>query len=131
MGGAYGIWMVLSSLISAVMGGGLIYLFTLKSQRKKAKAEAEVVEANADGVELSNVQTAIKIWREMSEKLSSELDEQMQKSEKLKGELISLSNEVYRLTNINTQVKHLIDKITPENFEQTVNIMKKIISNGN
>ena len=127
MGYGFGIWSVISSVLSAVLGGGMVYLFTIKSQKRKAKAEAEMVEANADGVELSNVEKAIKIWREMAESLACELEQQRKKSDELKTQIDKLTREVCRLSSINTKILHLLHKITPENLEQIVDDMKKII----
>lgn len=125
--GSYGIWMALSSLISAIMGGGAIYLFTLKAQKKKVAAEANQIEANAEGTELNNVEKAVTIWRKMAEDLAKELESQRQRSEDLKIQLENLSRQVARLTCINSKILHLLDKITPENLEQTVGEMKKLI----
>ena len=125
--GSYGIWMALSSLISAIMGGGAIYLFTLKAQKKKAAAEANQVEANAEGTELSNVEKAITIWRKMAEDLAKELDLQRQRSDELKIQIDNLSKQVAKLTCINSKILHLLDKITPENLAETVGEMKKLI----
>ena len=56
----FGLWGAISTMLSALFGGGLIFsLLTIRAQKKKANAEAK-------GSELTNVETAIKIWREMS-----------------------------------------------------------------
>lgn len=137
--GAYGIWMMLSSLFSALFGGGAMYLFTVKSKKKEAAAQAHNAEAVAETTELNNVQIAIKIWREMAEKLQEELNEQKTKSleliaeiNKLSVEVATLNKEVLRLTGINTKILRIIDKINPEypeNYERAVIEMKKIIGN--
>lgn len=126
---SYGIWMIISSLTSAILGGGAIYLFTLKSKKKEAAATARNTEALADGSELNNVEKAIKIWRDMAEKLATELEEQRKKSDELKSQLDKLTKEVSRLSCINNKILTLLDKITPENIEQTVGEMKLIIGN--
>lgn len=117
----FGIWGAVSTLISGLVGGTLISNFiTLRAQKKKANAEAK-------GSELSNVETAIKIWREMAENLSDELKEQQLKTMEMKNELEKLTKEVNRLTCINSRIVRLLDKITPENLTNTVEEIKKAI----
>ena len=114
-------WSLISTLVNVMLGGGFLFNFlTIRAQKKKANAEAK-------GSELTNVETAIKIWREMAESLSDELKEQQLKTIEMKNELEKLSNEVKRLTCINSRIVRLLDKITPENLAYTVEEIKKTI----
>lgn len=105
---------VVSLVLNAVLGGTVIVTFTtLKSVKAKAAADAK-------SSELENVNAAIKIWREMAEEMASD-----------RANLIShvegLSVEVRRLKNATNKVVKLLDKITPENMEETIDIIKQEI----
>ena len=126
----FGIWGVFSSLISAVLGGGMMYLFTLKSKKKEAAATAQNAEAMAESQELNNVEKAIAIGRKMAEDLEKELDKQRQKTLELTTQINELSKEVKRLTCINSRIMRLLDNITPDNIESTVGKMKKMIDDN-
>ena len=116
---SFGLWGAISTVLSALFGGGLIFsLYTIRAQKKKANAEAK-------SSELTNVETAIKIWREMSVSLSDELKLQQEKSTELKIQVEKLSKEVNRLTCINSRILRLLDRITPDNIETTVQEIKR------
>lgn len=112
--GSYGIYMILSGLISAVMGGGAVQLFNIRANKKKANSEASSAEAIADGQELNNVAQAIKIWKQMAEDLKLERDE--------------LKNEIKQLKSQNRTIIKLLKTITPENKADVIaEIENKII----
>jgi septal ring factor EnvC (AmiA/AmiB activator) len=113
-----------------VLGGGMMYLFTLKSKKKEAAATAQNAEAMAESQELNNVEKAIAIWRKMAEDLEKELDKQRQKTVELTTQINELSKEVKRLTCINSRIMRLLDNITPDNIESTVGKMKKMIDDN-
>jgi predicted nucleic acid-binding Zn-ribbon protein len=89
-------WMDIASLaLNLIFGGGIIITFiTLKSQRKKAAAEADGAIASADSTELDNVDKAIKIWREMAMELKSELTSSRTKYEEVSVKVESLRRDV-------------------------------------
>lgn len=60
--------LIITPILSAITTGSITYIFTVKQMRKKATAEAK-------GAELDNVEKAVKIWRELSEKLNIEVDD--------------------------------------------------------
>ncbi len=61
---------IISLLLNLFLGGGLIVtLVTLKAQKKRAAADAELAEANAKEQEIGNVDRAIAIWREIAERI--------------------------------------------------------------
>lgn len=114
----------ISFVLNAVLGGGfLVSLLTLRSTRKKAKAEAK---AN----ELDNVQEAITIWREMAANLKSELAQSRKENDALvnemRKEIESLRRAVSRLTTVNNKMLKLLDKITPDNLETMVEQIKEL-----
>ena len=107
--------------LNVVFGGGFVVTFiTLRSQKKEAAARAQKAVAEARTDEIQNVESAIKIWREMAESLSGKYDEVSLQVERL-------TREVTRLTNINSRILKLLDKITPENLQQTIEEIKKEI----
>lgn len=125
---------IISLIINVLFGGGLIFQFVqLSSIKRKGEAEADKMLAEVRTTELDNVQEAVKIWREMAEALKTELlstrNTQHQISEKY--EKMALQVETFRkdinklTTNINKMMK-MLDKITPENLEQTVDQIRKI-----
>ena len=79
-----------------------------------------VAEAKKD--EIQNVEAAIKIWREMAESMADRHDETM-------SEVKALRCEVNRLRLINNRIVRLLDKITPENLQTTVDKIKQEMQN--
>ena len=114
---------IVSLILNLLLGGGLIIsLVTLRSTKKKAGAEAEKAIAEARADEIKNVESAIKIWREMAEAMTDNYN-------KVSGQVEKLTKEVTRLTNINNKILNLLNKITPENLENTVEAIKNEINN--
>lgn len=127
---------IIISFISAVFGGGLGYVFTIKAIRKEAMAKADKVESEVKTNELDNVQEAIKIWREMAESLKGERDEYKQSyievqkhNSDMAEQMDAIRKELTRLTNINSKMVKLLDKITPENLSEMVETIKKLHEN--
>ena len=78
--GNYGMWGVISSIVSALLGGSVMYMLTLKSLRRKAAAEARQLELKADETEINNIEKAITIWKKMAEDLAKELEDTRKRS---------------------------------------------------
>lgn len=105
---------IISLILNVVLGGGLIVtLITLKSTKKQAEADAQKALAVAKATEIENVDAAVKIWRELAEKMS---ERQVGLSEQVE----ELSVEVRRLKNATNRVVRLLDRITPENLSEMV-----------
>lgn len=123
---------LISLILNIVFGGGfLATAVTLRAQKKKADAEAK-------NGELDNVQEAITIWRQMAESLKIERDEykasylEVQKhNTEMAEQLIAIRKQLARLTNINSKMVSLLDKITPENLENMVEQIKKLHNENN
>ena len=112
-----------SLILNFVLGGGLIVtLVTLRSQKIQAAANAQKAIAEARADELKNVETAIKIWREMAESLADKYDV-------VAVQVENLTKEVARLNSINSRIVKLLDKLTPENMDKIVEQIKKEICN--
>jgi putative NADH-flavin reductase len=119
--GSYGILMIISGILNAILGGGLlITIKTLKSKTKEAAATARNTEALAEGSELTNVEKAIKIWREVAEKMS-------EKSTVLSTQVEALTEEVNRYSIINSKIIVLLDQANTSNLECIINEIKTLI----
>lgn len=93
---------------------------TLRSVKVRANAEAQKAVAEARTTELQNVESAIKIWRDMATEMSDKYDHVL-------VELDKLRREVNRLNTINNRIVKLLDRITPENLESVIETIKKEI----
>jgi len=114
---------IVSLVLNLVFGTGFIVtLVTLKSARSEADAKAKLAVSEYKTNEIQNVESAIKIWREMAEQMSDKYDEVIHELDKLR-------KEVNRLNRINTRIMKLLDKITPENMEIIVEQIKEEIKN--
>ena len=121
---------LISLILNFLFGAGLfVTLVTLKSVKQeasgkaqKAVAEAEKEVAAVKKDEIQNVEAAIKIWREMAESMAERHDETMR-------EVQALRCEVNRLRLINNRIVRLLDKITPDNLQTTVDKIKQEMQN--
>ncbi len=111
-------------------------LLTWIFARRKNIAEALQSEAEAQKSELDVVEKAIRIWREMSEELRSELKASTlvieglrAKVEELAVENQSLRLEVAKLRCTNTKIVKALEKITPLNFDKVVQELKDKLNN--
>lgn len=126
-GMGFGVWGVLSTAISMILGGGFTYLFTIRSQRMKAKAEASGAQAQAESTELDNVEKAVKIWREMAEMLKQELRETRSNYDNVVTEVNGLKMAVRNLNHTNRKVLKLLTEISNENYKEVATIIMKEI----
>ncbi len=121
---------LISLILNFLFGAGLfVTLVTLKSVKEEAKgkaqkaiAEAEKEVASVKKDEIQNVEAAIKIWREMAESMADRHDATMR-------EVQALRQEVNRLRLINNRIVRLLDKITPDNLQNTVDKIKQEMQN--
>lgn len=121
--GNYGIIMIISGVINAVLGGGLIItLRTLKSKTKEAEATAKMAGANADSIEIRNVSDLTKNLIESTTQFDKKLDEYRKK-------LDLQDQELLQLKSINRQIVMLIEQLTPENIEFVVTEVRNLTKN--
>lgn len=114
--------------LNLIFGSGfLITVLTLRSMRKKAGAEAKGAEASAESTELDNVEKAIKIWREMAENLKAELAASNERYEGVARQMDSLRKEVRQLNRTNSKILRLLENISHDNLESTVEEIKSEI----
>lgn len=125
-------WMdVVSIALNLIFGGGFIVtLITLRSQKKKAGAEAKGAEATAESTELDNVEKAIKIWREMAENLKAQRDEAINSFAEVSKQVEGLRRDVQKLNLTNQKILKLLDQISHDNLEKTVEEIKGEIQNA-
>lgn len=118
-----------SLILNILFGGGLfLSLVTLKSVKKEAGSKAEKAAAEARADEIKNVESAIKIWREIAEDMSVKYNDMSEKCDALSKSVENLSTEVTRLRLSNNRIIKLLDKITPENLEHVVAEIKDELS---
>lgn len=116
-----GIFEIISLVLNVALGGTLLVtLATLKSVKKKAGAEASKAEAETKSSELNNVESAIKVWRDLAQDMADRHAEVLDQVEKLRL-------EVNRLRLVNNKIVRLLDRITPENMTQMVQKIKEEI----
>jgi uncharacterized protein HemX len=126
----FNIWGVVSTLINVILGGGFIVtLITLKQQKKRSQGEADQAAAQADSIELNNVEKAIEIWREIATDLKLKLKEAEEKSDRMADEIAQLRTEVKRLSVSNRKMIEMLNKITPENLERMIEKIKDEFNN--
>lgn len=109
---------IITALISSISTGSITYLVTLNSAKKKANAEAE-------SSELNNVQVAIKIWREMAEQLSVELNELRMKYDGVLSTVVELKSSIDKLNASNTRILAMLNKMKPDNFTKIIEDIKR------
>lgn len=109
---------IITALISSISTGSITYLVTLNSAKKKANAEAE-------SSELNNVLVAIKIWREMAEQLSVELNELRMKYDGVLSTVVELKGSIDKLNASNTRILAMLNKMKPDNFTKIIEDIKR------
>jgi chromosome segregation ATPase len=116
---------LISVFLNLLLGGGfLVTLLTLRSQKKKAGAEAKGAEATAKSTELDNVEEAIKIWREMAIEMKGQRDAALISFSEISKQVEALRKDVRKLNCTNQKILDLLDQISHENLEKTVKEIK-------
>ena len=121
----YSVFDIISNVLALIMGGGFIYMLTIRAQKKKANAEAQGAEAMAESTELDNVEKAIKIWREMAESLRQELAASHEKYEAVVIQVNELKKSIDRLNSTNAKILRMLDKMSPSNFDKLIAEIKQ------
>lgn len=120
------IWTIANVLAS----GGLVTLFTLRSARQKAAAEAKKVEAGVDADELDNVEKAIAIWRKMAEDLQVALNDQQKRYDAVVRQMTQVQSTLDKVHRSNTEILKKLAQITTENLNETIEDIKKELHNA-
>jgi anthranilate/para-aminobenzoate synthase component I len=122
---------LISVVLNLVFGGGFLVSFlTLRSQKKKAGAEAKGAEATAKSTELDNVEEAIKIWRETAESLKVQRDDALTAFNEISKQVESLQKDVRKLTSTNQKILKLIAIISHENYADVAKKIQDEIEKG-
>lgn len=124
-------------ILTYILGGGFLALIigivTLGAKIKEANAKAEQavadaqkMKAEAKSQELTNVEHAIKIWRELATDLAQKYAEQTEAYSalnknytELTHKFDALNKEVKRLSTTSNKILTILDKMTPDNLEST------------
>jgi len=112
---------IIITVIGTIFGGGLGSFVTIRTQKKKAAAEAE-------STELDNVEKAITIWREMAQQLKTELEQSGTRYVEVAQQVDELRKEVNKLTAASNKILKMLDKITHDNLEKVVEQIKNEIN---
>jgi len=109
-------------IVTFVMGGGLVALFTIKWARQKVKAEAKGLEAAAESTEIDNAEKVARMWREYAEaaemryKLS--LENTTAELVKMQERMSEMECTIKKLTSTNNQILKILKDINHDNLEQ-------------
>lgn len=118
----HGWLMILSGMINAVLGGGLIItLRTLKSKAKEADFNAKLVGANADSIEIKNVGDLTRLLIESTSEFEKKLDLYRKRLDDQGNELQCMRNNLH-------QIKNLIEQLA-ENSDNNVSLIAQKIKN--
>ncbi len=95
--------------ILIALGTGLAGSFsTAIFYRNKSKAEVRQLEMNAEGTELDNTEKAVKIWRELAEKLAEDLQSYMKEVHQLNIKMDEIKKQLTDIKCENAKLKKLI-----------------------
>lgn len=108
------IQLIVSSVLSASFSGGLVYILTLKIQRKKMSGEANLAEAEAEAQGIKNVESQLDIYIRMMSNLKTEIQTSVNEVKELKegvAELRSTLYEVVEICETHNEVKEIRVKV--------------------
>jgi len=83
-------------------GGWIVNILTVKSQRKKALAEAKKSNAEAEGAEIDNATKIVNMWEQLMNKKSATDDDQ----------ITALNNRILDLENLVKSFQKTVEKFT-------------------
>jgi seryl-tRNA synthetase len=105
----------ISLLVTFVLGGGLMALFTIKPQKRKAEAEADQTKATANSTEIQNYSQIAKDWREYAQEAEKRYEAMTLLMQK---QIASLTQDVDKLSKQLNQILKIIKEINHDNIEQ-------------
>ena len=109
-------------LVTFILGGGFVALFTIKPQKQKVVAEARQIEASAEGTEVDNVDKVGKMWREYAEASDARYKDLLEKMsgemDKMQERISEMECTIKKLTNTNNQILKILKDINHDNLEQ-------------
>lgn len=131
---------VISLILNFILGGGVLVFVTIKATKKKADgeasqsvAQAKVIEAQAESQQIDNTAKLVELWEKQYEALEQRLnakDEQNKllgdKVQELSTKVGDLTKEVANWRKLTKRMVDLIDKVTPDNLEETKQTIKKL-----
>ena len=98
---------ILTGIITAVTGlGGYVF------GKRQRVAKSRKIEAEADGINISNVSKAVDIWEELVKSLKAELEQVKKEVSMLRGENQKLHKEVVALQNENQNLHREVSRLS-------------------
>lgn len=112
----------ISLLVTFVLGGGLVAVFTIKPQKQKVVAEAKEIEARAESSEIDNADKVAKMWREYAESSDTRYQATITSLTvtigKMQSQMNDMETTVKKLTATNNQILKILKEINHDNLEQ-------------
>ena len=112
----------ISLLVTFVLGGGMVAVFTIKPQKQKVVAEAKEIEARAESSEIDNADKVAKMWREYAEasdaRYQATIVNLTATISKMQVQMSDMETTVKKLTTTNNQILKILKEINHDNLEQ-------------
>lgn len=102
-------------IVTFILGGGLVALFTIKPQKRKVEAEADQTKASANTTEIQNYSQIAKEWREYAQEAEKRYEAMTLLMQK---QIASLTLDVNKLSGQLNQILKIIKEINHDNLEQ-------------
>lgn len=119
----FNIWGIVSTGMNLLLGGSLLWVFTIGSHRRKANSEAK-------GAEIENMQEVIGSWKDLIVGLQAELDRLRAQNAEMQVQINALTKEVVQLRATSNRVLCKLNKMTKESYDDVVEQIKKVIQEG-
>lgn len=110
-------------IVTFVLGGGLVAVFTIKPQKQKVEAEARQTQASANTTEIDNLSRIAKEWREYAEEAEMRYSSM---TKLMQTQINSLSADVEKLSKQLNQILKIIKEINHENLDKKKQEAKEI-----
>lgn len=112
----------ISLIVTFVLGGGIMAVFTIKPQKQKVVAEAKEIEARAESSEIDNADKVAKMWREYAEssdaRYQATITSLTATISKMQSQMNDMETTVKKLTATNNQILKILKEINHDNLEQ-------------
>lgn len=131
---------LISLIANILFGSGFLGILTVKAFRKKADgdasqsvAQAKVIEAQAENQQIENMTKIADAWKQQTSALEERLKYKEEQHDVISKQITELSANVESLTKevaswriLTQKMVLLIDKVTPDNLEETKRTIKKL-----
>lgn len=131
---------LISLIANIVFGSGFLGILTVKAFIKKADGDAsqsvaqgKVIQAQAENQQIENMTKIAEVWKEQTTALEERLKYKEEQHDLICTQITELSAKVESLTKevaswriLTQKMVILIDKVTPDNLEETKQTIKKL-----